>query len=280
MATMDAMHGPGSPAAMVGMATNPRLHAEHLANTLGAVRGAGDIGADEHHRAIEGILATLPAQFHPLIPQILQHHSRYMYRIFAAAAAAVLVTEELKPNSGVTFMPSSLSLGASATPGTPYVMVPWASGAPLATFSFVEDQMFCGAMTHYIDAAAGWMIQKDTMALAIDPLPGLHYSDVAFGALESDVVAGRELTAEYEKRTIIEQVTFNVGAVLYGAAAPMRQGITVRFWDGRCKRGPQHRRYWRQAEMWGFKEVVDSIIGRVQSGFRGRGLFEGLALTG
>jgi hypothetical protein len=203
-----------------------------------------------------------------------------MYRIFAAAAAAVLVTEELKPNSGVTFLPQALTPGANGTPGTPYTMVPFSNGVALPAFSFVEDQMFCGAMTHYIDAAAGWMIQKDTMALTIDPLPGLHYSDVAFGALESDVVAGRELTAEYEKRTIIEQVQFNVGAVLYGAAAPMRQGITVRFWDGRCKRGPANRRYWQKAEMAGFKDVVDSIIGRVQSGFRGRGLFDGLALTG
>ena len=204
---MDTAPGP--------LAPNPRMHAEHIVNTIaGNVHGPGDIGADEHHRALESIISTIPAQFHGLIPQILQHHSKYMYRVFAAAAAAVLVTEELKPNSGVTFMPQALGLGVNGVPGTPYAMVPWASGVPLAAFSFVEDQMFCGAMTHYIDAAAGWMIQKDTMALAIDPLPGLHYSDVAFGALESDVVAGRELTAEYEKRTIIEQVTFNVGAVL------------------------------------------------------------------
>lgn len=265
------------------MAPNPRLHAENLANTLMAnVRGPADIGADAHHRAIESIVSTVPSQFHPLIVEACQHHSRYMYRIFAAAAAAVLVTEELKPNSGVTFFPNTavLALGANGVPGTPYTMVPASNGVSLPAFSFVEDQMFCGAMTHYIDAAAGWCIQKDTMALAIDPLPGLHYGDVAFGSLESDVVAGRELTAEYEKRTIIEQVSFNVGAVLYGAAAPMRQGITVRFWDGRCKKGPAHRRYWARAEMAGFKDVVDSIIGRVQSGFRGRGLFEGLALTG
>lgn len=266
---------------LAGMAENPRMHAENLVHTLTAgIKGPADIGADQHHRAMEEILATIPTQFHPLIQPIVQHHSRYMYRIFAAAAAAVLVTEELKPNSAVTFLPASLALGANGVPGTAYQMVPWQSGQPLPQFAFVEDQMFCGAMTHYIDAAAGWMVQKGTMALAIDPLPGLNYSDVAFGSFESDVVAGREVTGEYEKRTIIEQVTFNVGAVLYGAAAPMRQGITVRFWDGRCKRGPQHRRYWKQAEMYGFKEIVETIIGRVQNGFRGRGLFEGLALAG
>lgn len=265
------------------MAPNPRMHGEHLAQTIAnSVRGAGDIGADEHHRAIESMLSTIPAQFHPLCLEVAKHHSKYMYRIFAAAAAAVLVTEELKPNSGVTFFPNTavLALGANGVPGTNYVLVPASNGVSLAAFNFVEDQMFCGAMTHYIDAAAGWCIAKDTMALSIDPLPGLHYGDVAFGSLESDVVAGRELTAEYEKRTIIEQVQFNVGAVLYGAAAPMRQGITVRFWDGRCKRGPRARKYWANAELMGFKDVVDSIIGRVQSGFRGRGLFEGLALTG
>jgi hypothetical protein len=260
------------------LAQNPRMHAENLAQTIaGAIRGPGDIGADEHHRHIENLLQTLPAQFHPLVTPIMQAHSRYIYRIFAAAAAAVLVTEELKPNSGVTFLPSTLSVGSNAIPGQNYVMVPFIGGTAQPQFSFVQDQMFCGAMTHYIDAAAGWMIQKGTMALYIDPLPGLNYSDVAFGALEQDVVAGRELTAEYEKRTIIEQVTFSVGAVLYGPAAPMRQGITVRFWDGRCKRGPEARRYWKTAEMQGFKDIVDSIIGRVQSGYRGASLFQGLA---
>lgn len=263
------------------VAQNARMHAEHLVQTIGGnIRGPGDIGAAEHHQAVEEILATVPTNFHPLIEKVVKQHSQYMYRIFAAAAAAVLVTEELKPNSGVTFFPSSLSVGANGIPGTAYQMVPFSNGTPLTAFSFVRDQMFCGAMTHYIDAAAGWCIQKGTMALAIDPLPGLNYGDVAFGALESDVVAGRELTAEYEKRTIIEQVTFNVGAVLYGAAAPMRQGITVRFWDGRCKTGPEPRRYWRDAQLMGFKDVVDSIIGRVQNGYRGRSLFEGHALMG
>jgi hypothetical protein len=263
------------------LAPNPRMHAENLAQTIaGAIKGPGDIGADEHHRHLDNLYQTLPAQFHPLVTPIMQAHSRYLYRIFAAAAAAVLVTEELKPNSGVTFLPSTLAMGSNAIPGAPYTMVPFIGGVAQSQFSFVQDQMFCGAMTHYIDAAAGWMIAKGTMALAIDPLPGLNYSDVAFGSLEQDVVAGRELTAEYEKRTIVEQVTFNVGAVLYGPAAPMRQGITVRFWDGRCKRGPEARRYWRPAEMQGFKDVVDSIISRVQSGYRGAGLFQGLALTG
>jgi hypothetical protein len=264
-----------------GLGPNPKLHAENIIHTLASgVRNAGDIGADAHHKVIEELMGTVPANFHPLIGQIVQHHSKYMYRIFAAAAAAVMVTEELKPNSGVTFYPANLAPGANATPGVPYAMVPFSNGQPLQAFSFVTDQMYCGAMTHYIDAAAGWTIQKGTMALATDALPGLNYSDVAFGALESDVVAGRELTAEYEKRTVIEQVTFVVGAVLYGASAPMRQGITVRFWDGRCKKGPEHRRYWEKAQLWGFKDIVDSIIGRVNNGFRGSTLFSGLALTG
>jgi hypothetical protein len=76
--------------------------------------------------------------------------ARFLIR---GAAAARIAFEELRPNSAVTLLPKTLL-------------------DPIAP-SASKDQMFCGAMTHYIDNSSGWTIQKGSVSVATDQIDWL-----------------------------------------------------------------------------------------------------------
>lgn len=189
---------------------------------------------------LDAMVQALPVEHQPMVIEAMRHGANHYHKYFAAAVAAILVREQMQPNSGVTLYPAGLlTAGApvAATPGTIYPLVPIVGGGAAVgnNYQFVRGQRFFGLLTHTIDTTAGWYIAQNTLKLATDAISGLAYGDTSFANFEQDVVAGRLITGEYERHEFLEEVTFFCSAVLYAAApAPMTVGVQLQFFDHRC----------------------------------------------
>jgi hypothetical protein len=144
----------------------------------------------------------------------------------------------------VTLWPAKIAPGAPCMPDISYALMPRRKGVVTdIPFSMVSDQTLVGFITHHEDASAGWILDVNGFALAVDPMHGTRFSDLPFSLFHT--VAGLAIAAEIADRIVVEQVTVTASARLIGKPAPMRHGITVLFTDKPCsgKRSDYHRRY-------------------------------------
>ena len=131
----------------------------------------------------------------------------------------------------VQLYPAGLARGALAEPDTSYALVPFRRGRECPPHQFMAGQQFVALVTHPEDAA--WVIEGGSLRIRNDCISGFAYSDIGFSVFHT--VASLLVGGEYAGRTILEEVGFSACARLAGSAAPMRHGLTLLFWDPRCK---------------------------------------------
>lgn len=204
---------------------------------LAAAGGSVDDAFDgDHEAAYREVMKRIPSDFHKHVDEAISHGMSFHQKIFAAAAAAILVREEMQPNSAFTMYPSGLARSANAVLNTVYPLVPYKAGVAQPQFNFVAGQRFFGIMTGKTDTVAGWQIAAGTLLFSVDAISGINQGDASFALFEEDVVLGRMITGEYTRHTILESIPFSCSAVLTGPiAAPMTEGVTIQYWDERCK---------------------------------------------
>lgn len=215
------------------MATRPRNKVTEAATDL-----VEQIAPASSEAELEEMIARVPETHRRVVHEAMRHGAAHYERLFAAAAAAVLVQQELQPNSAVTLWPATLAPGANATPGLVYQLVPFLGTAAQGPYQFVRGQRFFGVVTGSTDVTAGWRIVSGTMKMSTDAISGMNYGDSSFDLFQTDMVQGRMITGEYERHEIIEQITFTAAAVLGNVTPqPMLEGLTIQFWDNRCREG-------------------------------------------
>jgi hypothetical protein len=211
---------------------------------LAAVGGTIDdaLPTEESENAYNEAFSKIPQEHHHLVHKVIGHGVSHGHKLFAAAAAAILVREEMQPNSAVTLLPQFSAAGvpwvpsATIAPGFVTPLVPYIGGVAQPQWNFVRGQRFFGIMTDRADVQNGWYIAANTLKFSIDAISGINMGDASFALFEEDVVLGRMILAEYIRHEIVESIPFTVSAVNYAAAAKvMLNGITLQYWDERCK---------------------------------------------
>jgi hypothetical protein len=192
---------------------------------------------------LELVISQLPREHQALVHEGIRHGWGIVEKAAAAALGSIIMEQEMQPNSAVTLWPINPATGAPFVGGaaiprnTVVPLQPVTDGATEGPYQFVRGQRWFGALTITADTAAGWCIVAGTMKLATDPISGLQYGDTTFGIFEQDVVQGRMVTGEYERHKIIEEIEFTCSAILRNEAdQPMLGGLTIQFYDERCKK--------------------------------------------
>lgn len=222
------------------------------------------VPAGDEHQLDAMIAGVQHPQHQAIIHEAIRHGVNHYQKYFAAAVAAILVREQMQPNSAVALLPATLVPGANATPGVTYALVPFIGNAAQGNYQFVRGQRFYGLLTETVDSVAGWHITSGSLKLATDAISGINYGDASFALFQQDVVLGRTITGEYERHEFLEEVTFTASAVLKAAApAPMTVGLQLQFWDNRCS----DRRYFDLGALApDFGQLVREIMHEVNAG--------------
>jgi hypothetical protein len=241
-----------------------RLPADPLA-AVGALTDTIVPSTSAHE--LEQVIEKVHPTHRQLIMEGIAHGTNHYQRLFAAAAAAILVKEEMEPNSAVTLYPATLAPGATAAVNTVYQLVPFKGAAAQQTFQFVRGMRFFGLLTGTADATAGWNIVAGSLMFGTDAISGIQYGDSSFALFQPDVVAGRQVTGEYQRHEVIEIVPFFASATLRSLTpAAMIEGLTVQYWDNRCKEDASGWGFWNFEGRGGFAELVQDLQDRASAG--------------
>lgn len=224
---------------------------------------------------IAHIRKHLPREHHHVLDKVIDGGCSITAKTFAAATAAILVREELQPNSATTFLPLGWTAGHTYAPGTAVPMVPYISGVAQEQFTFVRGQRFFGIVTGKADAASGWFVASGTLKFATDAISGINEGDVSFAIFDEDMVGSRMILGEYTRHLIIESIPFTVSCVPYSSAAiVMTEGLTVQYWDKRCMNAEILNQFFTVNGLGSFESLVTELVDMAGAGHPARRLVE------
>lgn len=222
--------------------------------------------------------ASVPAEHHGLVMEMARKHANVVHRAFAVTAAALVMRELYEPNAAYGMYAGqtaaggtglSAGRGAAAVVGTIYQMQLFQGnvlGPNSGVVNFTRGQRFFGLLTGPQDSNAGWTFVGNTVKLASDAISGIE-SDVSFANWRPEIVQARMIKGEYEGFAIDVETVIPFTAQCYlptgATAAPMVEGLTVRYWDVRCM---TKELTWLNRDGISYEDIVQDLVKRAEAG--------------